>query len=214
MYSYVALKGLQREYNTSRLVATLGCAGAHHKLPLVAHPQGSVRAMPIRSGRASPESQTFRNACRLGDFEDVRELFTLERAHMMDSDGRQAMNAAVLYGALEVAKWLHENGVGLDHTIHSGETLMHDACELGKLDTIRWLSSQGVPLDTPDIKGRQPKHRACFKGHVHVLEYFREQGVPFGSELERVFRDALMGGHLETRSNSDTDHVPPLRHPP
>ena len=105
----------------------------------------------------SRESEAFRNACRLGDLDEVKALFTLERARMMDSDGRQAMNAAVLFGALEVAKWLHENGIGLDHTIRSGETLMHDACELGGLDTIRWLSSQGVPLDEPDDKTERMK---------------------------------------------------------
>ena len=145
------------------------------------------------------DDEAFRNACRFGDLEEAKRLFTLERAHMMDSDGRQAMNAAVLYGALEVAKWLHEEkGIRLDHAIHSGETLMHDACERGNLEIVRWLSSRGVPLDAPDNKGRHPKHRAIFMGHVHVLEYFRERGVPFGPDLERVFRDALMHGRLPT----------------
>jgi len=113
-------------------------------------------------------------SCLYGSLQDVQALFTPELKDALDSNGKGAMHAAChnkSVGDLEMAKWLHEQGVALDTRSKVGRPPIHDACETGNLEIAQWMHENGAAIDTANNFGIHTIHCACKSGNLALVQY-------------------------------------------
>jgi hypothetical protein len=108
-------------------------------------------------------------------------------------NGRQPMHLAYEGGQLEVAQWLHSQGVAVDTVIAVGNAQsIHLACMGGHLEVVRWLHSQGVALDVAAKKGHHPMHATCTGGNLEVVQWLHSQGAALDVMTDGYTRSAAL----------------------
>ncbi len=89
--------------------------------------------------------------------------------------GRRMMTACT-EGNFWLIRWLHGEGVEIDHL----SIIM--MVKRGKLSVLKWANAT-----IPDWYHRSLFVHAAFSGHLHVLDWFLESGLPFTIPVTDVF---------------------------
>ena len=85
-------------------------------------------------------------------------------ANALDRHGRTALQVAVRYGHLEIARLLLDTGAGVDARDADGWTALHHAAQDGDTDFLRLLVSRGADVEAADPYRYRALHLAARDG--------------------------------------------------
>ena len=95
---------------------------------------------PMHAQSDADDDERFLKACKENDLPTAKRLVTPQRVRRADEDGWQPLHWACVYGHLEVAKWLHTQGVDLNAKTNNGYTPLSYAQSNGHTAVVEWLS--------------------------------------------------------------------------
>eukprot|EP01104_Vermistella_antarctica_P009132 TRINITY_DN2327_c0_g1_i1.p1 TRINITY_DN2327_c0_g1~~TRINITY_DN2327_c0_g1_i1.p1 ORF type:complete len:1442 (+),score=522.24 TRINITY_DN2327_c0_g1_i1:236-4561(+) len=110
-----------------------------------------------------------------------------------DANGATALHITCLYGHLECAQLLIENGLEANCADNDGSTPLHKAAYAGETRCVDLLLNNGAEIDHADNKGATPLHIAAYKGQFEAAK-------------------VLVGKGRANVKACDADDVTPLHH--
>ena len=109
-----------------------------------------------------------------------------------DRNGRPALQVAVRYGHLDVARRLLDAGAGIDARDTDGWTALHHAAQGGDIGALRLLLAYGADVDAADPYRYRALHLAAREGHGAACELLVEAGADPGARIDVGFTPATL----------------------
>lgn len=131
------------------------------------------------------EPQPFTLEQRLLDAVSRADRQTIERAlergatlDVTDDLRRSPVLLAVMdANDLELVRWLHAKGAGLDAPDAGGRSALSFAAANGRLDIVRYLAEHGAAVDRADGQQRTPLFHAALEDHADVVAFLLDRGA-------------------------------------
>ncbi|KAF7540573.1 hypothetical protein G7054_g1268 [Neopestalotiopsis clavispora] len=110
----------------------------------------------------------------------------------MATQGANApLHLASLYGHVETAEWMLNNGAAIDQTGTDGATPLALACSYGAINSAIFLLQRGANVHKRDIYMDSPILIACFHGRLEFFQLLRRHGGPWHREPDKDRHEIL-----------------------
>ncbi|XP_062570599.1 putative ankyrin repeat protein RF_0381 [Saccostrea cucullata] len=121
--------------------------------------------------------------------------------HDTDTDGNNALHAAVWGGNINLFKFLLRKGFDINISENEGKTVLHFCCLNGQLDMFKYLvNTYPQLLDVKDNEGENALHAAALGGNLDMLKFLLRKGFDIktrGGDGKTAFHLCCMNGKLD-----------------
>lgn len=118
-----------------------------------------------------------RKAAEQGDIGLIQQILSQHDAPLHQAFAKSYLRQLAFEGHLELIKYLHKQGVGMDVSDKTGATVLHYAALGGHLKLVKYLHKQGAAINASDKTGRTVLHAAALHGDLALVQYLHKHGV-------------------------------------
>ena len=131
----------------------------------------------------------------------VKRLLSIRNinVNVKSLNGWSPLHWAAVYGHVEIALLLLQNGAEVNARSINGVTPLHYAAMYGHVDILHLLLHYGAEVNARDRLDRTPLHVAACSGHVDILHLLVENGADLEAQDytgTRALHTAAIKGHL------------------
>ena len=145
----------------------------------------AVFATTLGTGAQPAALEDLLRAVRLNDLASVGGLLEAGiDANTLDRHGRTALQVAVRYGHLDIARLLLDSGAGVDARDADGWTALHHAAQDGDTDFLGLLVARGANVEAADPYRYRALHLAARDGHAAACELLIDAGADTNARID------------------------------